>query len=85
MDHLYERRLGDVWADIDVLLPTGDVVGPDLSLLLAEHLDRYDEEKGDIIGVPDLVVEVLSPTTREYDRVEERCGCIIGRGCLGSG
>ncbi|MDT7896442.1 MAG: Uma2 family endonuclease [Armatimonadota bacterium] len=72
MDHLYERRLGDVWADIDVLLPTGDVVGPDLSLLLAEHLDRYDEEKGDIIGVPDLVVEVLSPTTREYDRVEEK-------------
>ncbi len=63
--------LGKVWFDIDVLLPTGDVVGPDISLLLAEHLDRYDEEKGDIIGVPDLVVEVLSPTTREYDRVEK--------------
>lgn len=71
MDYLYERRLGDAWADIDVLLPTKDVVGPDISVLLAEHLDRYDETKGDIIGVPDLIVEVLSPTTMEYDRIEK--------------
>jgi Uma2 family endonuclease len=68
---LRSRNLGVAYADIDVLLPTGATVGPDLAVLLTEHLDRYDEEKGDIIGVPDLVVEVLSPTTREYDRVEK--------------
>ncbi len=71
MDYLYERQLGDAWADIDVLLPTGETVGPDISLLLKENLDRYDERKGDITGVPDLVVEVLSPTTAAYDRVEK--------------
>jgi len=71
MDHLYGRKLGDAWADIDVLLPTGDTVGPDIVVLLSEHLDRYDEQKGDIVGAPDLVIEVSSPSTAEYDRVEK--------------
>jgi len=68
---LRSHNLGVAYADIDVLLPTGTVVGPDLAVLLTEHLDRYDEEKGDIIGVPDLIAEVLSPTTAAYDRVEK--------------
>ncbi len=69
--YLRSRNLGKAWFDIDVILPTGAVVGPDISVLLSEHLDRYDERKGDIIGVPDLIVEVLSPTTASYDRVEK--------------
>ena len=68
---LAEKNLGRVWFDIDVLLPTGNTVGPDISVLLAEHLDRYDEQIGDLIGVPDLVVEVSSPSTAEYDRIEK--------------
>jgi len=68
---LRSHNLGVAYADIDVLLPTGTIVGPDLAVLLTEHLDRYDEEKGDIIGVPDLIAEVLSPTTAAYDRVEK--------------
>ncbi|MFN4179600.1 MAG: Uma2 family endonuclease [Armatimonadota bacterium] len=68
---LRSRNLGVAYADIDVLLPIGTTVGPDISVLLTEHLDRYDEQKGDIFGVPDLVVEVLSPTTAAYDRVEK--------------
>ncbi len=68
---LSEKGLGRAWFDIDVVLPTGDVVGPDISVLLTEHLDRYDEQKGDIFGVPDLVIEVSSPSTAEYDRVEK--------------
>ncbi len=68
---LRSHRLGVAYADIDVVLPTGDVVGPDISVLLTEHLDRYDEQKGDIFGVPDLVIEVSSPSTAEYDRVEK--------------
>jgi len=68
---LGERKLGRVWFDIDVLLPIGDTVGPDIVVLLSEHLDRYDEQKGDIVGVPDLVIEVSSPSTAEYDRVEK--------------
>jgi len=68
---LRSRQLGVAYADIDVLLPTGTVVGPDISVLFSEHLDRYNEQKGDIEGVPDLVVEVLSPTTASYDRVDK--------------
>ncbi len=68
---LRANKLGVAYADIDVALPTGSVVGPDISVLLTEHLDRYDERKGDIIGVPDLIVEVLSPTTAHYDRAEK--------------
>ncbi|MCX7969211.1 MAG: Uma2 family endonuclease [Armatimonadetes bacterium] len=68
---LSQHELGRAWFDIDVLLPTGSTVGPDISVLLTEHLDRYDEQKGDISGVPDLVVEVSSLSTAEYDRVEK--------------
>jgi Uma2 family endonuclease len=68
---LRSHNLGVAYADIDVLLPTGVTVGPDLAVLLTEHLDRYDEQKGDIVGVPDLIAEVLSPTTVAYDRVEK--------------
>lgn len=68
---LTERNLGRAWFDIDVLLPTGMTIGPDISVLLSEHLDRYDEQKGDIVGVSDLVVEISSPSTAEYNRVDE--------------
>jgi len=70
-DHLQEKNLGDCWFDIDVLLPIGSVVGPDISILFSEHPDRYDKQKGDIIGTPDIVVEVSSPTTSEYDRTDK--------------
>jgi len=39
--------------------------------LAKEHLDRYHDAKGYIEGTPDLVVEVLSPSTAAYDRVEK--------------
>ncbi|MDW8103419.1 MAG: Uma2 family endonuclease [Armatimonadota bacterium] len=65
------HRLGEVWADINVELPTGDVLSPDVVYLQTDHLARYDESRGYILGTPDLVVEVLSPSTAAYDRVEK--------------
>jgi Uma2 family endonuclease len=53
------------FAPSEVRLPTGDVVQPDLVYLRREHRHRRHREA--IIGVPDLVVEVLSPSTREVD------------------
>lgn len=38
---------------------------PDILVLTAEHLDRFGERT--IWAAPDLVVEVLSPTTRKVD------------------
>jgi Uma2 family endonuclease len=70
-EHAHAGGLGDVFSDIDVELPNGNVYGPDVVFLSKEHFDRYDEETGDIRGAPDLVVEVLSASTAAYDRVEK--------------
>ncbi|MEN3001790.1 MAG: Uma2 family endonuclease [Armatimonadota bacterium] len=70
-EHVRQHQLGDVWADINVDMPTGDLVGPDVVYLSANRLDQYDRSKGYIVGVPDLVVEVLSPSTASYDRSEK--------------
>ncbi len=64
------KGLGEVWADINVELPTGDVLSPNVVYLKTDHLQRYDEARGYIVGTPDLVVEVLSPSTAVYDRVD---------------
>jgi Uma2 family endonuclease len=63
------RSLGEVYHQIDVKLPVGNWVGPDIVFIAAEHLDRYDEKKGDLYGAPDLAVEITSPSTAEYDRI----------------
>ena len=60
------RRLGKVYlAPFDVRPLGGDVVQPDLVFIRREGLDRF--ERGKFVGPPDLVVEVLSPSTRTYD------------------
>jgi Uma2 family endonuclease len=63
-----DHRLGEVFfAPFDILLPEGlaEPVQPDLVFI------RAGEEPGDdtqnFQGVPGLVVEVLSPSTRRYD------------------
>ncbi|MFA0758715.1 MAG: hypothetical protein PVTTEEND_001122 [Candidatus Fervidibacter sp.] len=65
--YLRPRRLGRVSGDVLVVLDevAGVVLAPDIVVLLAEHLDRLRE--GRVYGPPDLVVEVLSPTTALRD------------------
>ncbi|MCS6861119.1 MAG: Uma2 family endonuclease [Abditibacteriales bacterium] len=70
-EHVHAKDLGDVYSDIDVELPTGHTFGPDIVFLSKEHLDRYDEASGDLYGVPDLIVEILSPSNADYDRYEK--------------
>ncbi len=70
-EHVHANNLGQVFPEIDVRLPVGNWVGPDIVFIAAEHLERYDEEKGDLYGAPDLAVEVSSPSTAAYDRVEK--------------
>jgi Uma2 family endonuclease len=38
---------------------------------LATNLGAYDSVRGYVRGVPDLVVEILSPSTAEYDRTQK--------------
>ncbi len=54
-------------APIDVDLGPKNMFQPDVVVVLNAHLDRVAEKK--IIGAPDLVVEVASPSTAAFDRL----------------
>ena len=63
-----ERGLGEVFAaPCDVLLSDTDVVQPDLLFVSRERSDIL--LGGDNVrGAPDLVIEILSPSTSGLDR-----------------
>lgn len=64
-----ERDLGEVHiAPLPVRLWPGKIREPDILFLSKEHADRAGEK---VYGVPDLVVEVLSPGTEQADRGEK--------------
>lgn len=62
-----EHDLGKVlYAPVAVLLADGDYLEPDIVFVRTDHL-HYKTKRG-IEGPPDLVVEILSPTTARQDR-----------------
>ena len=64
---LVDRDLGLIWsAPLDVVLSDYDVAQPDILFVSNERADIITE--ANIQGAPDLVVEVLSPSTAGYDR-----------------
>jgi Uma2 family endonuclease len=66
--YMLQTSSGKVFsAPIDVHLSINDVVQPDIVVVQAGHLKRI-EEKG-IVGAPDIVIEILSPSTARADRV----------------
>jgi Uma2 family endonuclease len=66
-EHVVAKHLGEVFdAPIDVVLSPEDVVQPDLIFIAKEHSGRITEKN--IQGAPDLVVEILSPSTAAVDR-----------------
>lgn len=72
--HLYQlitvKKLGEViTGPFDVVLSPKNVYQPDLLVVLNEHLERLQEEC--LMGAPDLVVEVISPRSKLYDRVNK--------------
>ncbi len=67
-DYVRTHALGGVFtAPIDVELSTENVFQPNVIVLLKAHADRLQERH--IVGAPDLVVEVASPSTVLYDRL----------------
>lgn len=57
----------EVFTDsVDVHLPDGNIFSPDLTVVLRENENILDWG-GNINGVPDMVVEVLSKSTRKRD------------------
>ena len=64
-DYVEKNDLGEVFiAPMDVVLSEKDVVQPDVVFVKKENLDIV---KDWIVGVPDLVVEVVSPGTLTRD------------------
>ena len=66
-EQVMDKRLGLVLpSPLDVALTEQNVFQPDVVVLLKEHLARYGVKK--ILGAPDLAVEVISPSSKLYDR-----------------
>jgi Uma2 family endonuclease len=66
-NHVVTRNLGRVFvAPTDVVLGKHDIVEPDIFFIARKHLSIIGPNN--IQGAPDLVVEVLSPSTAGQDK-----------------
>ena len=71
VDAVLRPGLGEVYdAPFDVKLREDTVYQPDLLVVLREHADRLRETH--VEGAPDLIVEVLSPSTAHLDLWQKR-------------
>ena len=67
MQHIQHKGLGKVRVSpYDVELAPDIVVQPDVVVILNAHLNVIT--KGGVVGTPDLVVEIASPSTATHDR-----------------
>jgi Uma2 family endonuclease len=69
-EHVSERTLGEVWfAPLDVILDAKAplVVQPDLFFVAADGAAVVQDK---VYGPPDLVIEVISPRTRDLETTE---------------
>jgi Uma2 family endonuclease len=70
-NHVDDRQLGLVFpAPVDVRLSPNDVVEPDIVFVSEARLEIVTAKFID--GAPELVVEVLSPSTQQMDLVRKR-------------
>src|SRR5687767_7799874 len=68
LEHIQSRGLGEILdAPCDVVLSRFDVLQPDIFFIAAGRLSIIGEKY--ISDAPDLVVEVLSPSTADRDQV----------------
>ncbi len=65
--HVYKNQLGEaLFSPIDVVFSMTDVVQPDILFISNERLNIITEKN--IVAAPELVVEILSKSTRNIDR-----------------
>lgn len=61
-----ENKLGKIcYAPVDVLLSDFNIVQPDILFISSDNLQIITEKN--IKGVPDLIIEIVSPATGYYD------------------
>ncbi len=70
-DYFRRTRAGEVFdAPTDVILSDTNIVQPDLLVILAERASIITDKN--IQGVPDIVIEILSETTRKIDEITKK-------------
>jgi Uma2 family endonuclease len=68
---LAKNKIGEVFpAPCDVIFSDTDIVEPDILFVSAERASIVTEKN--VQGAPDLVVEIISPSTRKTDEVVKR-------------
>lgn len=66
-EYIDQKKLGELlYAPVDVVFSYEDIVQPDLVFISKERLNILKEEN--IQGAPDLVIEILSPSSKKMDR-----------------
>lgn len=68
-----QGRAIPIFAPVGVLMPGCDPVQPDFAIVRAERASIIHERR--IRGVPDAIVEILSPGNRSYDEEIKRDAC----------
>ncbi|MDT5295791.1 MAG: hypothetical protein QOJ76_2671 [Acidobacteriota bacterium] len=67
-----ENALGRMFpAPLDVVLPTGEVVQPDIFFLNTKQVERVSAAKR-VEVVPPLLIEILSPSSIAHDTITKR-------------
>ncbi len=70
-NYVESKNLGKIYyAPIDVVLSDENIVQPDILFISKKRFSIIAEKN--IQGAPDLVVEIISPSTRERDRLLKR-------------
>lgn len=70
-NYLAARRIGRVYAaPCDVVLSDTDVVQPDLLVVLSAKASIITGQN--VLGAPNLIIEILSETTRRTDEIIKR-------------
>ncbi|HEX3034364.1 MAG TPA: Uma2 family endonuclease [Thermodesulfobacteriota bacterium] len=68
--YVREHKLGKIFsAPMDVILDDSSIVQPDLIFINKERAEIITEKN--VQGAPDLVIEILSPSTAKVDRLRK--------------
>lgn len=66
--YVQQKKLGKIFhAPVDVVLDENNVIQPDIIFISQANLKILRKEHPGIIGVPDLVVEIVSPSSFHRD------------------
>ena len=70
--YVSEKNLGRVFGSpTAVVLSEFDAPQPDILFLAKENMGKFDTEWG-VKGAPDLIVEIVSPSSFRYDRFDKK-------------